>query len=106
MDSERARIERVDPRDDAAFADWSAVVEAAERDSRPEEVGVSTQELRVGALEALDPDRDRDVVLLAARLGDRTVGAARLDLPVRDNLHLCELELAVHPAERRRGTGR
>jgi len=99
-------IERVDPRDDGAFADWYAVVEAAERDSRPDEAGYTAQELRVAALEARDPDRDADVVLLAARDGRRTVGAAQLSLPVRDNLHLCELELLVHPRQRCRGTGR
>lgn len=99
-------VEGVDPRDDAAFADWYAVVQAAERHSRPDEQGYTAQELRVNALQALDLDRDHDVVLLAARDGDRTIGAAQLDLPVRDNLHLCELELLVHPDQRRRGAGR
>lgn len=99
-------IEPVDPSDAAAFAAWYAVLHAVEQDQRPGEPGWTAQEMRAVSLAALGPERDREIVLLAAHDAGRTVGAARLELPVRDNTHLCELDLLVLPEHRRQGVGR
>ena len=96
----------VDPHDEQAFAAWFAVAEAAERHERPDEPGWLLHEQRQYSLDGTRPDADTRCVLLAARDGDRTVGAARLELPQRDNLHLAELDLAVSPPARRRGFAR
>lgn len=101
------RIESVDPRDEGVFAEWFTVLRTAEEDTRPGEPGYLLHEERVAAMEALNENPDRHVVVLLARDDEgRPVGAARMSLPLRDNLHLCEIELAVHPQARRRGVGR
>jgi GNAT superfamily N-acetyltransferase len=97
----------VDPHDDDALAAWSAVDRAALLARRPRDVPATLQELRAVAL-AGRPERDPSelVHLLAAREGGRVVGAARLELPLRDNAHLGWAEAAVAPDARRRGAGR
>jgi GNAT superfamily N-acetyltransferase/RimJ/RimL family protein N-acetyltransferase len=96
----------VDPSDEQAFGRWFAVVQAAERHDRPGEPGQLLHEQRSMCLDGSRPEADTAHVLLGAHDGDGLVGAARLELPQRDNLHLCELELAVHPAARRQGVAR
>ena len=95
-------ILEVDPRDDAAFAQWFAVVEASDRFERPGEPNWLLHEQQQISLD--DDDHRRE--LLAARVDGRVLGVARLDLPLKDNTHACELALAVHPEARRRGIGR
>ena len=95
-------IVEVDPRDEAAFAQWFAVVEAGERFERPEDVGWLLHEQRQISLS----DEDSRKELLAVREGSSVVGAARLDFPLKDNEHLCETVLVVHPDARRRGVAR
>jgi GNAT superfamily N-acetyltransferase len=102
----QVRLTQVDPSDEQAFAAWFAVTEAAEQHDRPDEPGWLLREQRQYSLDGARPDADSRCVLLAASEGDRVVGAARLALPQRDNLHLCELDLAVHPSARRRGVAR
>ena len=92
----------MDPRDGAAFAAWFAVVEASDRFERPDEPNWLLNEQQQASLD----DSDARHVLLAARLDGRVVGAVRMDLPQRDNLHLCETTFTVHPDARRRGVGR
>ena len=99
-------IEQVDPRDPDAFAAWFAVAEQVQQQVRPGEPAWLPHEIRASALSALEPDRDRDRWLLAARDGDQVVGAARVDLPLRDNLHLAEVELYTSPPEQCRGVAR
>ncbi len=99
-------IEQVDPRDPDAFAAWFAVAEQVQQHVRPGEPDWLAHEIRASALSALDADHDHDRWLLAARDGDRVVGAARADLPLRDNLHLVEMELYTSLPERRRGVAR
>ena len=99
-------VTTVDPRDGQAFDAWFAVLQAVEREDRPDEVGYTAQEVRAAALTGSGPDPDSSVLLLAAVQDDAVVGTARLDLPRRDNLHLAEVELCVHPLARRRGVGR
>lgn len=99
-------IQQVDPREECIFAEWFQVMQAAEQDTRPEP-GILLHEERLIALEGQgsDPD-DRLLVLLARDDDGRAVGSAKISLPQRDNPHLCEIELAVHPGARRRGVGR
>jgi predicted N-acetyltransferase YhbS len=97
-------IRVVDPRDDRAFGDWYAVVEAAHRDLWPDDPGRQRVELRA---QALARDESTRVELLAAvDHGGTVVGAVRTDRPLLDNRHLVTAELAVHPDHRRRGAGR
>ncbi|HZG95657.1 MAG TPA: GNAT family N-acetyltransferase, partial [Mycobacteriales bacterium] len=52
------------------------------------------------------PQPDELYELLVARDDDgRAVGAARLELPTRDNLHFCAVDVQVLPDARRRGFG-
>ena len=99
------RIEQVDPRDADAFAAWFEVGDAVDRDLRPGEPQACLEERRAVALAALEPDHDMTVIALLLRDGDRPVGAAELELPRRDNLHLAEARVAVLPDARRRGFG-
>jgi GNAT superfamily N-acetyltransferase len=99
-------IEQVDARDDAAFAAWFEVIDAWQRDSRPEEPGWLLEEQRALVLSGAEDDPDERVVALAAVEDGQVVGMARIDLPCRDNLHLATLLLITHPAFRRRGAAR
>ena len=104
-------ILQVDPHDEVALAAWFAVQQAVERDERPDEVCTLLHEVRAAAVVGSGSDPDSASVLLSALCvgeggGDEVVGAARLHLPRRDNLHLAEVELYAHPAVRRRGVGR
>ena len=96
----------VDPSDEQAFAEWFAVAEASERHDRPDEPGWLLHEQRSMSLDGTRPDADTVRLLLGAQEGGRLVGAARIELPQRDNRHLAELDLTVHPSARRRGVAR
>ena len=100
------QVSRVDPHDEQAFGEWFAVGEAAERHDRPDEPGWLLHEQRSTSLDGTRPGTDTVRVVLGAYDGDRLVGAARIELPQRDNLHLAELDLTVHPSARRRGVAR
>lgn len=95
-------VVELDPRDDAAFAQWFAVVQAVEQWERPADPSWLLHEQRQLSLS----DEDTRKQLLVARDGGVTVGAARLELPQKDNHHLGEVLLMVHPDARRRGAGR
>jgi len=96
----------VDARDERAFAPWHAVVTAGLRDLRPDDVVPGAAEARAAAL-AGRPEREPSelVELLLAREGGEVVGAARVELPCRDNPHVTYVEATVVPAARRRGAG-
>ena len=104
--SSALRVEPLDPRDERAYAAWFAVLDASDRHDRPGEPGWLLREQRQLSLDGVGPDPDTACLHLLASSGDEVVGAARLELPRRDNLHLCELSLAVRPAARRRGVAR
>ena len=100
------RIETVDPRDDDAFREWFEVLEASGRHERPDEPGWLLQEQRAISLRGVGSDPDVRCELVAVHEQGRPTGVVRIELPLRDNLHLCEIDLAVHPEARRRGVGR
>ena len=96
----------VDPRDEAAFAEWFAVTDAVEQHLRPGEPGWLLHEERAFSLDGQRPGTDDACELVAVRDGGRLVGAARLELPQVDNRHAAEVLMSVLPSERRRGAGR
>jgi GNAT superfamily N-acetyltransferase len=96
-------VRLIDPRDDRSFADWFAVVDAAQRELWPGEPGRQAVELRAQAL--ADNGVERMDLLVATDAAGTVVGSAHADVPLRDNLHLVTCELWVHPDHRRRGAG-
>ena len=91
--------------DDDAFAPWCDVWAAAELADRPDEAPRPTAEHVVLGRQLLEPGSSRDGTHRAAVLGDDVVGALRLIQPLRDNTSVTFVDLAVHPAHRRRGIG-
>ena len=98
-------IREIDPFDDAAVKDYFAVVDAAQKDARPGEPDWHEHEVRARLQLGAAPDADDRGVPLVAHDGERVVAIARMDLPMTDNTHLCELLLVTHPEHRRRGAG-
>lgn len=88
-----------DPAGHALFDAWAEMFAASAWHDVQEEQRTA-EELRV---DASDPTRERVQVL--ALDGETACGALDLTLPVRDNQHLGLVEVAVHPAHRRRGIG-
>lgn len=99
-------VREVDPYDQAQVAAWFAVVDARQQADRPGEPGWLAHEQRALLQHGARPDSDDRCVALVAVEGDEVVSAARLDVPMRDNTHLCELMLLTHPRRLRRGGGR
>lgn len=95
----------VDARGDG-FADWHAVADAVRTHRRPADTWPDLEEERASALAGL-PEREPSelVELLLARDGTGAVGAARIELPRRDNQHVVYAEVLVLPPCRRRGAG-
>lgn len=104
------QLEEIDPRDDAGFADWFAVVDASLQDLRPGEVDHLPGDLRAAALDGQptdgSPPPDEQQHLLLVRDAGTAVGAARVELPTSDNTHAVGAMVHVHPVHRRRGVGR
>jgi GNAT superfamily N-acetyltransferase len=100
------QIEQVDAQDDVAFAGWFAVLDAWQREGRPEEPGWLLEEQRALVLCGSQDDPDERTVAMSAVEDGQVLGIARVDLPCRDNLHLADLLLITHPAHRRRGIAR
>lgn len=104
------QLEEVDPRDDAAFADWFGVVDASRQADRPGEVDHLPGDLRVAALDGRPgddgtPPPDEQQHLLLVREAGVPVGAARAELPMSDNRHAVGAMVHVRPDHRRRGVG-
>ena len=98
-------VREIDPFDDAAVADWFAVVDAEHEATRPGEPDWHEHEVRARLQQGAAPDADDRTIALVAHDGEQVVAAARVDLPMTDNTHLCELLLITHPEHRRRGAG-
>ncbi|MGZ4429334.1 MAG: GNAT family N-acetyltransferase [Nocardioidaceae bacterium] len=95
-------VRPLDAADPAAMAAWHATYQAADRHGRPHATPFAAEELRP--------------LFLATDLGERVlpfsgyadgvlVCVGRLELPLRDNLHLAGVDVHTHPDQRRRGHG-
>ncbi len=92
--------------DDGLFDAWCAVWAASERADRPdEEPRPASEHVGLARQLAAPGGSRRGTHRAAVAGGDGVVGALRLLLPVRDNTSVAHLDVAVHPAARRRGTG-
>jgi GNAT superfamily N-acetyltransferase len=103
-------IEQIDPRDDAAFAEWFAVVEASQQLARPGEVDDLPGDLQAAAVDGMPGDDgsappDEQYELLLVRHEGRPVAAGRVELPMADNRHAVGVLLHVLPEVRRHGVG-
>lgn len=91
--------------DDALFAGWCEVWAASDRAARPDDpVRPAQDHVALGRL-LLAPGGSRDGLHRAVVEAGQVVGALRLILPLADNSRLAVVDLAVHPAARRRGVG-
>jgi GNAT superfamily N-acetyltransferase len=96
-------VAEIDPRDDAAFDGWFAVVQATDMERWPDKPGWQRVERLAMALDEDGPEEHR---LLVARDGTGDVrGVADIELFRRENLELARVELRVLPDSRRRGIG-
>lgn len=86
---------------DDDFAAWFDVQSTARAADDPDGPRWPMSELRV----VYKGTEHHDAMLWLAEDGGRTVGAALLGLPMRDNLTLAELDVFVRPECRRRGFG-
>ncbi|MGN6245896.1 MAG: GNAT family N-acetyltransferase [Motilibacteraceae bacterium] len=96
-------VEPVAPVDEESFAAWYSVLDAVHQEQRPGEPGWTLVERKARAASD-DGAYDRRQWLV--RDGEGTpLGAAALQLALRDNPALAEAELWVLPEARRRGVG-
>ena len=96
-------VERVDPDDGEGIAVWHGVFAAALRDASPDHPVLTLPELTALVRRGSAPIVHE---LWLMRAGGRPVGAARLDVFLKDNTDLLEVQLGVDPAEQHRGHGR
>jgi GNAT superfamily N-acetyltransferase len=96
-------VEEIDPFDDEAFSAWFKPYHASELLTWPDDSGWAEHELR--AIYRDSPDSE---FVLAVIRGDTDSVVACLDvsLPIKENLHLGYLGVAVAPLHRHQGAGR
>jgi GNAT superfamily N-acetyltransferase len=99
------RLVELEP-DDARFAAWCEVWAASERADRPDEQPRPASDHVALGHQLVTPGGSRDGTHRAAVVDGAVVGALRLLLPLKDNLTVAIVDLAVHPEHRRRGVGR
>src|SRR5688572_3256958 len=91
--------------DDDRFADWCEVWAECGRADRPDEPPrPATDHVALGR-QLVMAGGSRDGTHRAAVADGAVVGALRLILPTLDNLTVAVVDVAVHPAHRRRGIG-
>ncbi|MGH3646556.1 MAG: GNAT family N-acetyltransferase [Micromonosporaceae bacterium] len=95
-------IVKVDPYDEPALRAWHTAFSDGRAAERESPANWAYEELLALFRQ---PPLVRRTEPYAAVEGDRTVGAAVVQVPVLDNLNLFEFEVAVPLAERRRGVG-
>ena len=95
------RIRQIGLSDDAAFGAWFAVYDAAQKHDQCGGPWRLERESRV----LHESTEYRDVVLWVADDEGDIVGAAGLDMPLKDNRRLATIEIVVRPDRRRRGIG-
>ncbi|SNS76761.1 Protein N-acetyltransferase, RimJ/RimL family [Geodermatophilus saharensis] len=91
--------------DDERFAAWCAVWAASQRAARPGEAPRPASDHVALARRLTTPGGSRTGTHRVAVVDGEVVGALRMLLPVRDNASVAFLDVAVHPAARRRGVG-
>ena len=91
--------------DDDRFIDWCEVWAAGERADRPDEPPRPVSDHVALGRQLVTSGGSRDGTHRAAVVDGAVVGALRLILPVLDNLTVAIVDVAVHPAHRRRGIG-
>ncbi|MDK3257613.1 GNAT family N-acetyltransferase [Blastococcus capsensis] len=104
MTAPASRIVELGPGDDP-FTSWCRVWAAAQRADRPDDPPRPAQEHVALGRELAAPGGSRDGVHRAAVADGAVVGALRVIFPLKDNTSLAVLDVAVHPAHRRRGLG-
>jgi len=98
------RLIGLDP-DDALFPDWCGVWAAAQLADRPGEAPRGAADHVALGRELLADGGSRTGTHRAAVVDGAVAGALRVILPLRDNVGVAILDLAVHPDHRRRGIG-
>jgi GNAT superfamily N-acetyltransferase len=91
--------------DDALFPDWCGVWAAAQLADRPGEAPRAAADHVALGRELLADGGSRTGTHRAAVVDGAVAGALRVILPLRDNVGVAILDLAVHPDHRRRGIG-
>jgi GNAT superfamily N-acetyltransferase len=91
--------------DDTHFADWCEVWAAGGRLDRPDDPPRTVQEHAAFGRALVAPGGSRDGTHRAAVVDGGVAGALRLILPMLDNPSVAYVDVAVHPAFRRRGIG-
>jgi GNAT superfamily N-acetyltransferase len=91
--------------DDARFPAWCEVWAATQRADRPDEPPRPARDHVALGRRLATPGGSMAGTHRAAVADGGVVGALRLLLPVRDNTTVAYVDLAVHPAARRRGVG-
>ncbi len=91
--------------DDAPFPGWCDVWAAAQLADRPDEAPRPPAEHVALGRELVADGGSRTGTHRAAVVDGAVVGALRLILPLRDNVTVAIVDLAVHPDHRRRGVG-
>jgi GNAT superfamily N-acetyltransferase len=95
-------IDVIDPADDGDFGRWFDAFNASYVFDWPGEPGWQYAECRA---KALGVGGANAVIDLIAADGDAVLGTAQLAMPLHDNLHRADLQLAVLPEHRGRGVG-
>jgi ribosomal protein S18 acetylase RimI-like enzyme len=98
------RLIQIDP-DDRLFLDWCGVWAAAQLADRPGEAPRGAADHVALGRELLADGGSRTGTHRAAVVDGAVAGALRVILPLRDNVGVAVLDLAVHPDHRRRGVG-
>ena len=96
-------VHRIDPADDDGLAEWSAVLQASDRDLWPDEVGYTLTDTR--AVARFRGRNWRWELFAAREAGGPMLGVGSMEFPQRENLHAVDIIVAVHPEHRRRGVG-
>jgi GNAT superfamily N-acetyltransferase len=96
-------VREIDPYDDAALAEWHAVLEAVDKEMWPDLSGWTRRDIE--AFARFTGASRRFVLLAAGEPDGPTLGVGLMEFPLRDNLHSVEITVAVHPSQRRRGAG-
>lgn len=95
-------VREIDPSDEPLFDAWYAAFFEGSAADRPAAIITSHPTM---AYSLRNPGPERSRLPVAAFAEDQVVGAMLLGLPLRENLDVAEVEIAVPPAHRRRGIG-